>query len=180
MEVENWIQTYTGIKFNLTSPTADMIDIVDIAHALSQQCRFTGHTKHFFSVAEHCINCAAQADDPQHAMALLLHDAPEAYIGDVNSPLKALIADLYRPIDERVATVIYEKFGADRSPEMRARIRVVDLRMLETERRLLMGDPPDRWFCESLEPYDVPLTCYNVAKAKKLYLETFEVLKGKV
>lgn len=83
-----WIQTFTGKKFPLDKPDPALIDIEGIAHALSLLCRFNGHCTRFCSVAEHSVHVAREID-LDLAMEGLLHDAAEAYLGDVHSPLKA-------------------------------------------------------------------------------------------
>src|SRR6267378_1608096 len=82
-----WIVTYSGLQFYHLAPTPEMVCIEDIAHALSQTCRWTGHTKFHYSVAQHSIYCSFLVP-AEHALAALLHDASEAYLGDMNRPLK--------------------------------------------------------------------------------------------
>lgn len=107
--------TYTGRKFHLAEPTIEEVDREDIAHALSNVCRFTGHTKFFYSVGTHSILCADQArkDGMTTKIQLycLLHDASEAYLTDVNRPLKSLIERMYCPLEDEVSSVIFEHFG---------------------------------------------------------------------
>ena len=83
----SYITTYTGKHFDPMKPESDKIDIRDIAHALSLTCRGNGHVKTFFSVAQHCINCAMEAEvrglSRRVILACLLHDAGEAYMSDV-------------------------------------------------------------------------------------------------
>jgi len=135
------ILTRSGISFNLLEPTTEMIEIEDIAHALSNLCRFTGHTKSFYSVAEHCVR-AAQEVPNAFALETLLHDSTEAYLGDVSSPLKALLPD-YQAIEERLDRVIRQRFGlpATMSPE----VKRADLAMLATERTCLMPSSAEIW-----------------------------------
>ena len=86
-----WIQTYTGGKFHLLAPRQEEINIVDIAHALSMMCRFTGHVRRFYSVSEHSWH-ASYLVPKQDALWALLHDASEAYMADMNRPLKHFTA----------------------------------------------------------------------------------------
>lgn len=94
------ILTYTGLHFPLLKPEYFHFNILDIAHALSQLCRFTGHTSSFYSVAQHSVMVASLVPADQ-ALAALMHDAAEAYLGDVSSPLKALLPD-YKLIETNV------------------------------------------------------------------------------
>src|SRR5437764_15264431 len=107
--------TYTGRSFHLTEPIPSEVDREDIAHALSNICRFTGHTKYFYSVGTHSILCAdlARKDGMSAKIQLycLLHDASEAYLADINRPLKSLIAWQYCPLEEEVSSVIFEHFN---------------------------------------------------------------------
>ena len=86
--MKTWIQTHSGIAFDLLKPTPDMIVIDDIAHALSNLCRFTGHSK-FYSVAQHSRLASFMVSE-QFALQALMHDASEAYLTDISAPLKAL------------------------------------------------------------------------------------------
>jgi 5'-nucleotidase len=150
-----WIQTHTpGTRFDLAEPRAEDVRIEDIAYALSKLCRFTGHCKRFYSVAQHSIHVAEIVAEthPEWALAALLHDAEEAYIGDISSPLKALIrnnggARLLEGIVANVEFAIEDRFGLfdSKTGPYRARrdcIKAADLKMLATERRELMPTPP--------------------------------------
>ena len=94
--------TYTGKMIDIKNPSKDAIDIIDIAHALSQICRAAGHFKHFYSVAQHSVNCLKEAQKRGYseklALACLLHDAQEAYLCDIPTPLK-LELDEYKKIE---------------------------------------------------------------------------------
>lgn len=82
----NFIFTFTGKHFNVYEPEVDMIDPRDISHSLAHLCRFNGHTREFYSVAQHsCI--VADLVPEEHKLAALLHDATEAYLGDMTRHL---------------------------------------------------------------------------------------------
>lgn len=111
-----WIQTYTGKAFWPLEPKLEDIDIEDIAHALSNICRFTGHCDQFYSVTEHSVRlseilCHGGLDG--QALEGLLHDASEAYLGDVARPLKGLMGQ-YGEMEQRVQAAIADKFSLPR------------------------------------------------------------------
>lgn len=103
-----WILTNKKKQFDLLNPTEDMIDIEEIALALSQCCRYTGHPEPFYSVGLHSL-ILSDIVPAEFALEGLLHDAAEAYLGDVSKPLKRLLPD-YRKIEARVNIPIAKKF----------------------------------------------------------------------
>lgn len=126
--------TYSGFEIDLLQPTEASIDINDIAHALSNICRFGGHCAPFYSVAQHSLIVAALA--PQHLkLAALLHDAPEAYLGDVIKPLKTLLGNNYAQYEELFEVAIGNKYGVDYVDLMS--IKEYDLLALEIEHEAL-------------------------------------------
>lgn len=104
-----YIQTYTGKYFYSEDPRPEEIDIQDIAHALSQVCRFAGHCPHFYSVAEHSV-LVSELVDPRDALWGLLHDASEAYLPDVPRPFKGSLTN-FKEIENRILKAIIESFG---------------------------------------------------------------------
>jgi hypothetical protein len=104
-----WIRTYTGRWVSVIEPTADMIDIIDIAHSLPLVARFGGHTASMYSVGEHSLNVCAmlwrQYGMADVALYGLLHDAPEAYLGDVVRPLKRALAE-YVTLETRMTNAV--------------------------------------------------------------------------
>ncbi len=110
---ENFIRTVSGCTINFLNLDPNQIKLEDIAHNLAMQCRFVGGVKRFYSVAEHSLNvsalCEAMGEDPLWG---LFHDAPEAYLGDVSSPLKALLRD-YKPLEHEFMKAIAIKFKLD-------------------------------------------------------------------
>lgn len=103
------IRTYSGTYLNVFNIDPDKILIEDIAHGLSLQCRFSGHTKEFYSVAEHSIWVANMVPHEQR-LAALLHDASEAYLTDMPKPIKELMPE-YKQIENSLMTAIAQKFG---------------------------------------------------------------------
>lgn len=139
--MSDWMQTYTGRAFYPLEPIASDIDPVDIAHALSLLCRYGGHVRRFYSVAEHCV-LMSDAVAPEHALWALLHDATEAYMGDLIRPLKLAMLT-YRTAEDRLMSVICARFGLD--PVCPAEVKAADNRILRDERDALLGAPPLPW-----------------------------------
>lgn len=123
------IRTFTGIYINVFNPKPEDICIEDIAHALSNLCRFSGHTVQFYSVAEHSIR-VAELVEPQHKLAALLHDASEAYLLDIPTPIKSLFPE-YSKAENKLMEVIAEKFGFEYP--LPAEVKLADKAMLEFE-----------------------------------------------
>lgn len=103
------IRTFSGQYVNVFDPDPDTILIEDIAHALSRQCRFGGHLPKFYTVAQHSVLCAVSVPS-EHALAALLHDAGEAYMLDIPSPIKNRLPE-YKKIEDNLMQVIAKKFG---------------------------------------------------------------------
>lgn len=110
----DFIITFSKQKFSPLQAKPEEIDIIDIAHALSLMCRANGHIRHFYSVAQHCLNCCKEAEarglSREIRLACLLHDASEAYISDITRPVKRSLPQ-YREHEEVLQNRIYEKFN---------------------------------------------------------------------
>lgn len=128
------ILTATGRYFDLLDPEQCGFHIEEIAHALSHLCRFTGHVREFYSVAQHCALVSLQVP-AEHRLAALLHDAAEAYVGDVSAPLKSLLPD-YKAIEGRIERALLRAYGLDEVLPLE--VKAADLVLLNTERRDLM------------------------------------------
>lgn len=111
--MSDYITTYTGKHIDPVHPISDLICIEDIAHALSLICRGNGQVKTFFSVGQHCINCAREAlargYSNRIAFACLLHDASECYLSDVPRPFKKTLTG-YKEQEENLLNLIYQKY----------------------------------------------------------------------
>lgn len=137
------ILTATGKRFDLYEPDADLIDPRDISHSLSNLCRFNGHTREFYSVAQHCCIVADLVPE-EDKLAALLHDSTEAFVGDMVRPLKEWMhafQDVEHWIWERICT----RFNLDLT--LPASVHHADLVALATERRDLMPPDPATWDC---------------------------------
>lgn len=145
---DTWIQTYTGKAFDFINPIKEAVDIQDIAMGLNNIKRFTGQTNHNYTVAIHSIIVSILVPE-EFAIYGLLHDATEAYIGDINSPLKKCLPE-YRKIEKNLHKVIMDSFNL--KPEIPKVVKNVDLKLLYTEKRDLFKDILD-WGNE-IEPYE--------------------------
>ncbi len=171
-----WIETFSGLKFDILNPKPDQITVEDIAHALSQICRFGGHTKHFYSVAQHSYLGSFLVPE-EDALWFLLHDASEAYIGDMVTPLKRLTeaGDAYRPVEDEIMRVICERFNlAESQPPS---VHAADVAMLYAEKKQIMGPIPwDRKYGKIIKPADVEIREMQPKKIEKLFLKRFAEL----
>jgi hypothetical protein len=169
----SWICTFSGKKFDPFDPDPDQIVIEDIAHALSNICRFTGHSLVFYSVAEHSV-LASQYAPEGFKLSALLHDASEAYLMDLARPIKHHPdMKLYREVEEKVEAVVAEKFGLPHP--MPPEVKEVDNRLLISEAQILLPNTDDwNW---PVEPYkDLKHLGIYPSDADALFLETFDVL----
>ena len=163
--------TYSGERVYLFRPTAAMIHLADIAQALSQICRYGGHTRSHYSVAEHSV-LVSEKFKGEMAFAALLHDAAEAYLGDVISPLKALLLD-YEKIYDKFDDAIAEKFGVDYRLGWYEDIKKADAQVgiMERNCRLISLRP-------SVHSYLCPIRMLSAVEAKNDFLLRFASLTG--
>ena len=137
--VDTCFPSRSGLTLDIVTPTLDMIHWRDIAESLAKTCRFGGHCRGFYSVAQHSLFVAQLIPREWRAYGLL-HDAHEAFTGDLISPLKALLGDPIREVEARFDRLIYEAAGmALPSTDIRACIKTADRVALATERRDLVS-----------------------------------------
>lgn len=146
---EDFIQLYSGRAFHFGNPRVEEVHIEDIAHALSLLCRFGGHCKEFYSVADHSIRCAENVSQ-EFKLEALLHDAGEAYIVDMPRPIKYALTE-YRTIENAVDRVVRQRFNLPE--EMSPEVKRIDAVMLSTERRDLMKPSELEWH-KMLDPIE--------------------------
>ncbi|HEY8593285.1 MAG TPA: hypothetical protein VIL42_10550 [Sphingomicrobium sp.] len=164
----NWMQMYSGGQFWPLDPRAEEVRIEDIAHALSNICRYGGHCERFYSVAEHSV-LVSYAVPPEHALIALLHDATEAYVGDVVRPLKRLLSG-YAAIERRVWEAIASRFGM--AVELPDCVKVADNAVLLAEQQQIMKPAPADWCIEG-EPADCEIDCLAPSDAEAAFLFRF-------
>jgi hypothetical protein len=173
--------TASGIAFYPTRPRLQDINIGDIAHALAAVSRFGGHTSSPYSVGQHC-HIASQilegTGGPKAALYGLLHDASEAYLGDVPRPLKHLPEfQAYRAAEARLQGAIYIVFGLSRHDEP-DNLKLVDRRLLRTEQASLM---PPALLCEDrndVEPFSFGIVPWSFDDTRRAFLKRFVMLQS--
>ncbi len=167
-----WIQTYSGRSFYLLDPSPEDVDIADVAHALANLCRYTGHCLDFYSVAQHCVH-VSEICDPNHALDGLLHDAAEAYVTDLSTPLKSVLPQ-YRLIEAGVHAAIAERFGID--SVIPSCVRRADRAVLFAEVRDNMGPSRQQWDLTGSPAPGLLIRPWSPDEAKGLFLTRFEEL----
>ncbi len=181
----DWMQTYTGLKFWPLDPRPEEVDIEDIAHALSLTCRFNGHCRRFYSVAQHSVLVGRLLDDPDSARWGLLHDAAEAYLQDAVRPIKdfigfnfgveSVIYTPYRRVEKTILKTIARAF--DLPWPMPPEVAEADEIVLATERRDVMAEWGHRWTVNA-EPASFTIVPLPPDAAKRLFLRRFRELFG--
>lgn len=163
----------SGNYFDFLAPETCSLTIEDIAHGLSHICRFAGHSRHYYSVAQHSV-LVADSLPREHAYAGLMHDAAEALIGDVAKPLKDLLPD-YRAIEKRIEAAVFARFGVPfpLPPE----VKQMDVVMLATEQRALMRNRDDWNYTRGMVPLDIEIPEMGPAQAKVLFLRRYAELR---
>ena len=167
----SWSQTYSGRLFFPLEPRPADIDIVDIAHSLALQCRFNGHCRPFYSVAEHSVRVSRILGGAERLWGLL-HDAAEAYISDLPRPLKAT-APGFRAAEDRLLEVIVTRFGLEWP--MPAAVAQADDVLLATEMRDLMAPPTAPWPLAAAPLADT-IVPVGHEDAERMFLERFAEL----
>ena len=206
-----WIQTYRGKVMDVFDPDITQIDIIDIAHSLSNQCRYNGHCDHFYSVARHCCLCASiMAVDPRSMYRMrwsrkrkqyeissdqdkwspdmhrqivfhaLMHDAAEAYVGDMPRPIKRKFPE-FKKIEASLMDMVISRMGMvplETFPGVAELIHQIDMRMCVTERDAMLSEPPIDWNLD-YEPYEALIenirsVVEDPAETKKQFLHWVE------
>jgi len=167
-----WIQTFSGKKIYPLNPRIEDIDIADIAHALSMTCRFNGHCKEFYSVAQHSVLVSKHCYLPFDG---LMHDAAEAYLSDVPAPIKPMLNG-FAEIEDKLLKLIFVKFGLEYPYS--DNIKTIDRRLCISEGMALMPDISEWKVLNHYSPLDIEITPVGPSEAKGMFMERFEYLGG--
>lgn len=165
-----------GTRFNYLNPGSSKIEITDIAISLSKMCRFTGHCRGHYSVAQHSV-LVSEMVSPQYALYGLLHDASEAYTGDINRPLKDLLGSVFKDVEDRIQRAIYNHFGLSATEPHE--VHHADMVMLVTEKRDLMPNDHRPWMQLALgdyEPLAVPVWPMERHQAYNYFMNRYQEL----
>ena len=170
---KDFIITFSKQRFSPLCAKAEEIQIIDIAHALSLLCRANGHIRHFYSVAQHCLNCAKEAEarglPADIRLACLLHDASEAYISDITRPVKRSLPQ-YLEFEAVLQSQIFERFRLSHLGEKEhSAVKEIDDCLLYYELLDLMGEEIFEERPEITSVPDLELRDFTVVKTEFLY-----------
>ena len=176
------IETYTGERFSLDFFDPTLIHIEDIAHALAMQCRYNGHCSRFYSVAEHSILLSYWMQRRDHSPRLqllgLLHDAAEAYLGDLIREVKRALP-AFQAIEARMEAAIWEAFCIPPPTEDEWQIvKLGDEVMLACESQCLMKSHGAGWGIKADVDPDVRFRWFQPQQGREMYLSRFQALTG--
>jgi hypothetical protein len=169
------IMLASGSWFDLLDPEGSPFTIEDIARGLGNICRYAGQCRQFYSVAEHSLHVSAVS--PTHKLEALLHDAAEAFLGDVTRPLKQLLPD-YKQLEKAIERAIFRRFALDFSAL--AALKKVDLSVLAAEQVQMMPPGTDYWSVESgIVPAEITINFLPPKVATEAFLSRFRELSVK-
>jgi hypothetical protein len=177
-----YLQTVSGRWVNPFEPDVEQIDIGDIARALSNQCRFGGHCRTFYSVAQHSVLVSELVEqrggDIEDVFAGLMHDAREAYLGDMPHPIKhrSPLGAAFREAEKHLEAAIRERFSI-RSEV--AGLKPADRAILATERRAFSAETWHWPELEGIEPLDLDLRAWPPDEAERAFLDRYAELQGR-
>lgn len=165
----DWIQTAMGRQFWPMDPQPHEVFLDDIAHALSMLCRFGGHCRRFYSVAEHSV-LMARAAQPQFKRWALLHDASEAYLVDVPRPIKPFLVG-YEAAEEKIMRAVAVRFNLHLG--LPDHVKQLDRAILMDEQQQNMAPAPVPWSTDTA-PLGVTLQFWSPDQARAEFLAMFE------
>ena len=159
----------SGNYFDFLAPEQSTFTINDIAHGLAHICRFGGQCSRFYSVAQHSVIASKEVPGPD-AYAALMHDAAEAFVGDMAKPLKDLCPE-YREVEKRVEAAVFHRFHVQMP--LPPSVKEIDTVMLATEQRELMRNRDDWNYTRGRQPLDINIPPMTPAMAKNAFLVRF-------
>lgn len=178
---KDWMMTFTGRQVLPLALTPSDIDIIDIAHGTSMQCRYNGHVNDFYSVAEHCVHISAAillaTGDKTLALQGLVHDAGEAYTGDMIRPMKNSLKRFYEPwkdVEDANEKAICEALGVPYPFD--PIVKEYDKRIIVNEKTHLFG--PNKPWDWDYQPLDILIRCWTPKRAKLAYIAQWCKLTG--
>jgi hypothetical protein len=169
------IHTFSGIAFDLRDPRPAMVRLEDIVHSLALMNRFNGAALFPYSVAQHSLHVASLLP-PALRLEGLLHDAAEAYIGDMVSPLKQIMPE-YKAVEARINAVVADAFGLVH-PEPAA-VKQADLAVLAAEREQVLQPSYGPWFKDFPEPAPITIASRPWLAVKQAFGEALEAELGR-
>jgi uncharacterized protein len=177
-----YLQTVSGRWVNPFDPDPDQLDAGDIARALANQCRFGGHSRVFYSVAQHSVIVSELVEqrggDAEDVFAALMHDASEAYLGDMPHPIKhrSSLGAAFKAAEDHLEAALRERFGIKAHvPE----IKRADRALLATERRAFSGEGWHWPELEGVEPLELELTALAPDEAAQAFAQRYAELAAR-
>lgn len=167
------ILLYSGSYFDMLDPEGSEFSIADVAKGLSNVCRFAGQCDRFYSVAQHSVFVSGIVPE-EHAFAGLMHDAAEAFIGDVTKPLKDLLPE-YRALEKRIEAVVMQRFGLQLP--LHPSIKEADTVMLATEQQQLMKNRDDWNYTRGRTPADIWINPLPPERAFSMFMDRYHELR---
>jgi hypothetical protein len=171
----NYMEVFTGKIFWPLDPRVDEINVIDIAHSLSNQCRFAGHVDDFYSVAQHSVLVSMLLPE-ELWMTGLMHDASEAYLVDVPRPIKPFLKG-YDEIEKNIMTCVAIKFRL--KWPMPKEVKTADNTALAIEKRCFKKRSTQVWDCEYLDNKQIILDTMSPKEAEQYFLNRFEIINDK-
>lgn len=178
-----YIETYTGRLLTPLDPDPADMSVQDIAHALAMKCRYSGHSRNFYSVAEHSVLMAEwfeKQDCAFRALYALLHDANEAYLPDVPSPVKQALpwwAEIEGRMDKAVMRFFNCYLLRDRAIMSDVKRADTRIKLAEAESLLVSGGMSFGAWAQDFTPLPVQVRCWTPARAKQAWLDAYDRLK---
>jgi hypothetical protein len=177
-----YLQTVSGRRVNPFDPDPDQIDIGDIGRALANQCRFGGHCRVFYSVAQHSVIVSEIVErhggDVEDVFAALMHDASEAYLGDMPHPVKhrSPLGAAFRAAEEHLERALRDRFAIRADvPE----IKRADRALLATERRAFSAETWHWPELDGVDPLDLELEAWSPDEAERAFAARYAALDAR-